>query len=370
MGFYDVSNTKNAEGLSTTILGLLEKLKVKSNLICLQTYDGASVMSGERGGVRACVKEQCPRALFIHCYAHQLNLVLLRGSKTIRAVKRFVSELTSFHSFFSRSPKRTEVLREQGFKLPHPSPTRWNYHSRGVTAITGHFALLKAAVHHIKEEPGWDSETIARATDLARSWKSAKFVFLLCAHKCGSSFSLTIFFHFYKPKRLLMCINEIRQTKQNLQVMRRDEQLAEKCKADCLKSCDSISISDENLDSFKVNELLDSITTQLETRFGDFNNLHFVELLNEKSFASDTDQFPNKRFAKLLEQYPFFRSEKSKSELTIVYSDPLKRVKPHQLLKLIVDNALHHVVFEQVLRLLRLFLSIPVTSATSERSMS
>jgi hypothetical protein len=68
-----------------------------------------------------------PSALFIHCYAHQLNLVLLHGAKTIQPVKMFMCNLTMFHTFFSPSTKISELLREQGFKLPNHSDTRWNF---------------------------------------------------------------------------------------------------------------------------------------------------------------------------------------------------------------------------------------------------
>ncbi len=41
-----------------------------------QTYDGAAVMSGVTGGVLSHFRKQHPEAIYVHCYAHELNLVL------------------------------------------------------------------------------------------------------------------------------------------------------------------------------------------------------------------------------------------------------------------------------------------------------
>ena len=48
-----------------------------SDLMCVaQTYDGAAVMSGSVRSVQARFREQHPEAVYVHCYAHELNLVL------------------------------------------------------------------------------------------------------------------------------------------------------------------------------------------------------------------------------------------------------------------------------------------------------
>ena len=38
-------------------------------------------MSSELNGVQARIKEKVPEAMFTHCYAHKLNLVLLHSAK-------------------------------------------------------------------------------------------------------------------------------------------------------------------------------------------------------------------------------------------------------------------------------------------------
>lgn len=48
-----------------------------------QTYDGAAVMSGAVGGVQAHFQKKHPEAIYVHCYAHELNLVLCYTCKAV-----------------------------------------------------------------------------------------------------------------------------------------------------------------------------------------------------------------------------------------------------------------------------------------------
>ena len=90
-----------------------------------QTYDRASVMSSESNGVQARLKEDVPEAMFLHCYAHKLNLVLLRSTKCMPECKTFLKTLEGLSAFFSKSTKRTHLLDNVvKRRLPRASPTR------------------------------------------------------------------------------------------------------------------------------------------------------------------------------------------------------------------------------------------------------
>ena len=55
----------------------------------MQCYDGASVMSGYNAGVQALIQAQCPQAVYVHCYAHCLNLVLIDVVKRLPVASNF-----------------------------------------------------------------------------------------------------------------------------------------------------------------------------------------------------------------------------------------------------------------------------------------
>lgn len=97
MGFYDVSRT--AENLFKLLTDRFSKFDLERKLIA-QTYDGAAVMAGHLNGLQAKIKSIAPQALFTHCYAHSLNLVLSSACSSIPTVRTFCKYLRIFLIFF------------------------------------------------------------------------------------------------------------------------------------------------------------------------------------------------------------------------------------------------------------------------------
>ena len=77
--FYNVSSDRTAPAISSIVKGVfshyLDSLFGFYKLI-MQTYYGASVMSGHISGVQTLVREDYPLVYFFHYVAHRLNLVL------------------------------------------------------------------------------------------------------------------------------------------------------------------------------------------------------------------------------------------------------------------------------------------------------
>ncbi|KAL4142958.1 hypothetical protein QTP88_005346 [Uroleucon formosanum] len=373
IGFFDVSKNKTASGLADIILSEINKWKIGNKIIC-QTYDGASVMSGEKSGAQFRIRQIYPNTLFIHCYAHQLNLVLLHGAKTIKSVKLFICSLTMFHTFFSRSTKRSELLREQGFKLPNQTDTRWNYHSGAASTIKKHFLDLKNSVLHVTEEPGWDPISVCTASGLYDKLNDAKFVYFLILFSKVFLYTDHVF-NFLQSKSLSnikSCISEIQNLKKKLSDLRNDTNVS--------NCCDEAILLNNNLEyeDKKRNELckityeiLDSLIVQINIRFEDFPKLKFVEIVNEKMFKSYYSEFPESNFIKLLQQYPnTFDADRLLNELAVIYADDRKHLPPDELLDFIIKSDLHQDIYPQVTKLCQLVLTIPSTTASSERSMS
>ena len=113
------------------ISDVLCKYDVKNKLIT-QTYDGAATMKGRINGVQAQIRKDYPLTYFVHCYAHQLNLVMEQAcAKNIRKCKIFFANLSVVAVFFSSSPKRSAVL----VRIPGAVLTRWNFNSRAVNVV-------------------------------------------------------------------------------------------------------------------------------------------------------------------------------------------------------------------------------------------
>ena len=79
----------DAESLNQTISKWLRDLGLPIQNCISQSYDGASVMSGCRAGVQALFRREAPKAIYIHCKAHKLNLALVDVCKGIPLIADF-----------------------------------------------------------------------------------------------------------------------------------------------------------------------------------------------------------------------------------------------------------------------------------------
>jgi len=72
-----------------------------------QCSDGASNMSGQYNGLQARIKELSSRnPLFVHCWAHVLNLVLQDAVKSVAMCSRVFDLLQKLYVVIEGSPKR------------------------------------------------------------------------------------------------------------------------------------------------------------------------------------------------------------------------------------------------------------------------
>ncbi len=76
-------HSTTADSIATAL-----KERQKSKLIS-QAYDGASVMRGATAGVQRKMQDVYPNAHYIHCYAHQLNLIMQQATSHIPKVRIF-----------------------------------------------------------------------------------------------------------------------------------------------------------------------------------------------------------------------------------------------------------------------------------------
>eukprot|EP00267_Zea_mays_P026068 XP_008654053.1 zinc finger MYM-type protein 1-like [Zea mays] len=76
-----------------------------------QGYDGASNMRGEWNGLQAKFVEECPYAYYVHCFAHQLQLALVAASKEVTEVHNFFEHLALIVNTVVSSTKRNDDLR-------------------------------------------------------------------------------------------------------------------------------------------------------------------------------------------------------------------------------------------------------------------
>ena len=69
-------NAENISAIVISCLNIIFPVASDKQKLVVQCYDGASVKSGQHKVVQSIAKQAYPNAHYVHCYAHQLNLVL------------------------------------------------------------------------------------------------------------------------------------------------------------------------------------------------------------------------------------------------------------------------------------------------------
>ena len=168
-GFDDVSDDRRASAIAQYVLGILQKFNSVEKLVA-QTYNRASVMSSELNGVPAKIKKDVPEAMFLHCYAHKLNLVLLHSAKRMPECKAFFETLEGLSALFSKSTKRTHLLDNVvKRRLPRASSTKRSSKFRLLQTVTMYHSNLLMVFRVIGDaENKWHNDSVMKAAGFER----------------------------------------------------------------------------------------------------------------------------------------------------------------------------------------------------------
>lgn len=174
----------DAESLASFIHDTVAKLGLDWNYCVAQCYDGASVMSGPFSGVQARLRAKAPQAIYIHCHAHRLNLVIANCVEGVGTVGSFFSLVQNLYTFISNSNTRHQLFVESQkatqlpvLELERSAATRWSYWYRSISKIRLRYECVLAVLSAVSE--GADSEARAEAAGLQRKMESFTVIFQL-----------------------------------------------------------------------------------------------------------------------------------------------------------------------------------------------
>lgn len=383
LGFTDVSSDRSAVALSEHVFKILSDFQCENKLVS-QGYDGAATFSGHINGVQALVKKKCPNAFFVHCYAHRLNLVLSQSVQFIKECKIFFKTLSGFCSFFSHSTKRVNALNESEVKkrFPSVSVTRWNYNSRIVNTVHENKTELISFFEHIVDDPdSWDTDTYNCAVGYLTTMKSFTFSFLLEIFSLIFALTDTLFnilqtktfdvnYCVAKVKETISFIQEYRNNFDDIYATLEESNTNEN---EPKKRRREGELNDPRMRHLRLyNEIIDTVLSQMETRFRDLEELKFIELIDSKKFETFKTRFPENLFTSLKSGYNnLFQFEKLRSELVAVYRlSDFSGKKVTEIAKFLKDTELGEEAFPEVYKLCCLIATIPVSTSTVERTFS
>ncbi|XP_046746400.1 zinc finger MYM-type protein 1-like [Diprion similis] len=153
IGFINCSTSRDAQGLATLILDTLNKHRLGDVPILAQSYDGASVMSGQNRGLQAIIKETHPHAIYIHCLAHKLNLVVVDSCANVSLAKTFFNGLEALYIHFSQPGHHASLKKLQSTlgintnrEMGSLSTTRWSCRYENCKALLTNYEAIKLAL--------------------------------------------------------------------------------------------------------------------------------------------------------------------------------------------------------------------------------
>ncbi|XP_067436490.1 zinc finger MYM-type protein 1-like isoform X2 [Thunnus thynnus] len=384
LGFFDVSSGRDAQSIFELLQSEMSGFNFEEKLIA-QTYDGAAIMASDLNSLQAKVRAVAPSAVFVHCYAHRLNLVLSQGLKSIPKAKIFFATLGGFSSYFCKSTKRVMMLEESGCsRVPRNEPTRWNFTSHIVNTVALNRDSLIDTFTRIINHPSMDDESVRTADGLKTKLENFEFMFLL--YTSEQIFSETdVMFDVLQKKAMdvSLCKRSVEKLMDTLEELKSEEAFERifSRAADVTEDPELVHRRKRrqgNEDPRKVyRRLYDSIHTSVKSQIGQrYQNLEclrFMELLDFAKFQSFRTEFPLDAFRSLTDNYShFFDLVKLKTELQVFYSDKEIQggsIKLCDSLQSMKASGLNDAMPE-LYRLMSLIATIGVTSAGVERSFS
>ncbi|KAK1410977.1 hypothetical protein QVD17_37520 [Tagetes erecta] len=417
IGIVHVTNT-NSSTLKEAILSLLANNQLSIDQVRGQGYDGASNMRGKFNGLKSLILRDNPSAHYIHCFAHQLQLVIVAVAKKHEGVKTFYEYLSMVVNTVSASCKRKDMLREakkervekeilkgelktgkglnQEVSLARAGDTRWGSHHRTIISLLKLFPEVVTVLRYVKED-GDCSQKRSNAKGILSYFQEFECVFYL--HLMDKVLGLTNILSKHlqqKSQDLLEAAKLINGTKSALNDLRQNgfELMLEKVKSFC--EMNDIRVLDmmesygnprnrknvlTNRHHFEVdifNEVLDMQIQEFGNRFNEVS----TNLLENMSGLNPCDRFANFDISKIVAFSELYKDDFTirergciEGELNVFYhtlreDDRFANLNGLcDLARLMVETGKHR-SFPLAYRILKLALVLPVATATVERCFS
>lgn len=396
VGFYRTERC-DGEALALLLKSVILSLNLDITNLRGQCYDGAANMRGIHKGVATRILAENPVAMYVHCHAHILNLCVVSFCKGIQSIRNTFHILQSLYTFIEGSAKRHSVFEtirksSQSFSggtltLKSLSDTRWYCRVEAVRSLLDNLDTTIATLHEIAESnPTCGGE----ATSLLKCIEDFNFVFDLLLlrrvltqcdilSKTLQSFQLN-----YGAVK-----DVVKVTVEVLQSFRSDDffqklwnlcsQLVQKYnfRPAELPRASRIpvrygggnKIPYDTVEQFYkatiLYPLVDTIVEEMSNRFSE-NDL---DTLMQLSVLLKSDAMDNLSI-ETISRYYRLNKEHLQAELECFYRiEAFKGKDIEERAALLVEKDLKG-VFPMIFELFRLYFTIPMNSASSERSFS
>ncbi|KAH7668712.1 Ribonuclease H-like protein [Dioscorea alata] len=161
---------------------------VDTSALSLKTgYDGASNMRGQFNGLKTLILNENPFVFYVHCFAHQLQLVVVSVARNILAISDFFSYVTMIvnivhHDKIVEKLERGEIFSGRGqhqeTNLARPGDTRWGSHYTTLIRLCTMWESVLEVLENVCND-GNVTEQRGMASGLIQRMESFEFIFIL-----------------------------------------------------------------------------------------------------------------------------------------------------------------------------------------------
>lgn len=185
LGLYSLDQC-DAETIFKTIKDVLVRYNLPLSLCRAACFDGAASFQGKHSGVAVRLQEEEPRITTTHCYMHCINLAVQDMVKHVPKLRNFLTTVTDLISFLRDSPKRVAIVKTVAEALGCPQthirplcPTRFTVKQKALSNIKEQLQAVKEALITI-EDTVTDRDTQSRASGFYGVATSFEFTICLC----------------------------------------------------------------------------------------------------------------------------------------------------------------------------------------------
>ena len=112
IGFRKIEST-TGESLCKLVLAILDDTNLEAQKVVGMCFDGASNMTGVKKGLATRMIEHAPKALYVHCYGHLLNLAIQDALSGVEILRNTLGTVQEIYNFIEGSPKRHAAFEKQ-----------------------------------------------------------------------------------------------------------------------------------------------------------------------------------------------------------------------------------------------------------------
>lgn len=404
--FLSVSNS-TGQCLTDILLNKLKELQIPLENCRGQGYDNGANMRGKNNGVQSRILQKNPKALFVPCGCHSLNLTLGDMAKSSTVAVTFFGIVQQIYILFSASTHRWEILKKhvKSLTVKPLCETRWECKIESVKAIRFQIGDVYDAIVEVSENTN-DPKCKTEAKALAKTIKCIKFLTTLCIwYDILSQFNFvsklmqsvdinlnsalqlienTVIYlksfkedGFVKSKAAAKKLaDELEMDASDMQFSRETSLRRKKVKKHFDYECndesnESVIDPEENYRINFFNVLIDQAIMSTEERFQQLKSFSHIfgflfNVFELKTRDCDLLNHCN-HIATVLDD---INGQDLYTEISVfIRSIPETITSPLKILKYLYENSLYDALPNFVIAL-RILLTVPVTIATAERSFS